>query len=250
MSDTDSHSHGHLAGRRSEVVAWTQATEALDARRMAALEAMLDPGERARAHRFTFAADRRDFVAAHGLLKEMVGRWLGLPPSRLRMLADAPGAKPRLIAPPGCAGLDVSISHCRGLVAGIGGFGCSVGIDAESFDARTFGGEIGPSLAKELFSREEIRWLRSRPTTTSASLLRLWTLKEALAKADGGGLGIGLHRCIVLPDPPRLLRLPARMGPVSAWMLRQWNPMPRHVVALACRVPEGEARSLDIVNLQ
>jgi 4'-phosphopantetheinyl transferase len=249
MSDTEAHRRGDFGGRRSEVVAWTLATDALDRRRATALEAMLDSGERARAHRFAFAADRRDFVAAHGLYKEMLGRWLGLAPSQLRMLADAPGAKP-LVTAPGCVGLDVNISHCRGLVACVGGFGCCVGIDAESLDAGTSGGEIGPSLAAELFSREEIRWLRGRPPlTTGASLLRLWTLKEALAKADGGGLGLGLGGCVVLPDPPRLLSLPQRMGAVSEWTLRQWTPTPRHVVAIACRIPAGEARALDIVDL-
>jgi phosphopantetheinyl transferase len=77
---------------------------------MTALEAMLDPGERARAGRFTFPADRRDFVAAHGLFKEMLAGWLGLSPSQLRMSVDAPGAKPRLTAP-GYVGLDVNITH-------------------------------------------------------------------------------------------------------------------------------------------
>lgn len=243
------HRHGQFAGQRSEVIARTLATEALDRRRMAAFEAMLDAEEGARARRFAFAADRRDFVAAHGLLKEMLGRWLGLVPSQFRILADASGAKPR-VAAPGCAGLDVNISHCRGLVACVGGFGCRVGIDAESLESESVDGEIGPSLAEELFSREEMRWLRSRPPrTTAASFLRLWTLKEALAKADGAGLGLGLDNCAVLPDPPRLLSLPPRMGAVSEWTLRQWSPTPRHVVAMACRIPAGEARSLDIIDL-
>jgi 4'-phosphopantetheinyl transferase len=249
MSDTDAQRRRRVDGRQSQVVAWTLATEALDPRRMAALEAMLDPGERARAHRFAFAADRRDFVAAHGLLKEMLGGWLGLAPSELRLLADAPGAKP-LVTAPGCGGLDVNISHCRGLVACVAAFECRVGIDAESLDAGTFDGETGPSLDEELFSREEIRWLGCRPPlATGANLLRLWTLKEALAKADGGGLDLGLGRCVVLPDPPRLLSLPPRMGAVSEWTLRQWTPTPRHVVAIACRQPAGEARVLSIVDL-
>jgi 4'-phosphopantetheinyl transferase len=239
MSDTDAHRRCHFGGRRSEIVAWTLPTEALDPRRTTALEAMLDPGERARAHRFAFAADRRDFVAAHGLLKEMLGRWLGLAPSQLRMLSDRPGAKPRVTAP-GCVGLDVNISHCRGLVACVAAFECCVGIDAESLDAATFDGNIGSSVAEELFSREEIGWLRCRPPlTTGASLLRLWTLKEALAKADGGGLGLELGRCVILPDPPRL----------AEWTLRQWSPTPRHVVAIACKVAAREARVLNAVDL-
>lgn len=209
---------------------------------------MLDSGERARAQRFAFAADRREFVAAHGLFREMLAGWLGLAPSQLRMSVAAPGAKPRLTAP-GCVGLDVNITHCRGLVACIGAFGCSVGIDAESLAAETFNGETAPPLAEEVFSGEEIRWLQGRPPPMAgASFLQLWTLKEALAKADGRGLGLGLSRCTVLPNPPRLLSLPERMGAVSEWTLRQWNPTPRHVVAIACRIPAGEVRVLDIVD--
>jgi 4'-phosphopantetheinyl transferase len=245
----DAHRRRHFGGRRSEIVAWTLATEALDPRRTAALEGMLDTDERARAHRFAFAADRRDFVAAHGLLKEKLAGWLGLAPGQLRMSAGAPGTKPRVSAP-GYVDLDVSITHCRGVVACVGAFGCSVGIDAESLDAGTLGAEIGGSLAEELFSREEIHWLHRRTSLTAgASLLRLWTLKEALAKADGGGLGLGLNRCVVLPDPPRLLSLPQRMGAIAEWTLRQWTPTSRHVVAIACRIPVGEARVLDIIDL-
>jgi 4'-phosphopantetheinyl transferase len=248
VSDPDAHRRGRFGGRRSEVGAWTLATEALDPRRMTALEAMLDLAERARARRFAFASDRRDFVAAHGLFKEMLGRWLGLAPSQFRMLADRPGAKP-LVTAPGCAGLDVNISHCRRLVACVAAFECCVGINAEATGARAFRGEIGSCVAEELFSREEIGWLRCRPPlTTGADLLRLWTLKEALAKADGGGLGLGLGGCVVLPDPPRLLGLPPQMGAVSEWTLRQWTPTPRHVVAIACRIAAGETRVLNIVD--
>jgi 4'-phosphopantetheinyl transferase len=249
VGSSDAHYARHLSGQQSQVVAWTLATETLDQRRTTALEAMLNPGERARADRFVFAADRRDFVAAHGLFREMLGNWLGLAPSQLRMSVDAPGAKPRLITR-GYVGLDVNITHCRGLVACIGGFGCSVGIDAEPLAAGTFNADSAPSAAEEVFSGDEIRWLRGRPPPTAgASLLQLWTLKEALAKADGGGIGLGLSRCTVLPDPPRLLRLPERMGAVSEWTLRQWNPTPRHVVAIAFRAPRREVPMVDIVDL-
>src|SRR5258707_10541067 len=95
----DAHRQCHFRGQRSQVVAWTLATETLNPHRMTALEAMLDPDEWARADRFTFPADRRDFVAAHGLFKEMLAAWLGLPPSQLRLSVDPPAAKPRLTAP-------------------------------------------------------------------------------------------------------------------------------------------------------
>jgi 4'-phosphopantetheinyl transferase len=232
------------ADRRSQVVAWSLATEALEFPAIRMLEAWLDPAERARARRLAVPTDRRDFIAAHGLLREMLGRTFELAPNELRLLPGARGAKPRMVAP-GCIDLDVNISHCRGLVACIGGFGCSVGIDAEAFDL-----EVDTSLAEQFFSREEVRWLRSQPRrTASANFLRLWTLKEALAKADGGGLGIGLDRCVVLPDPPRLLALPPQMGAISEWILRQWTPTPRHVVAMACRIPEGEGRTVNVVDL-
>src|SRR5215204_5676289 len=57
--------------------------------------ATLTPDERGRAQRFHFDRDRRRFVVARGLLREILGRCVGLAPALLRFAYDEYG-KPSL----------------------------------------------------------------------------------------------------------------------------------------------------------
>ena len=56
---------------------------------------MLDREERERAERFRFEHDRRDFIAAHVLLRSMLTFYLGRPAAGWRFTADDVG-KPRI----------------------------------------------------------------------------------------------------------------------------------------------------------
>ena len=69
------------------------------ATRLAGLGAYLTPEEMARAGRYRFPAPRRRFVAARGLLRELLGAYLELDPARLRFRQNAWG-KPLLLEPP------------------------------------------------------------------------------------------------------------------------------------------------------
>ena len=205
-------------------------TEALSPHRLEKLEALLDADERATAARRVRATDRRDTVAAHGLLKELLGDWLGVAPADCRLRYGAAGEKPRL-AKSSCHGIDVSMTHCDGLAACAAGLAGSVGIDAEPLDMN-----VDVALAADIFSTGEQRWLRCQPEgEVRANFLRLWTLKEAVIKADGRGLSLPLASFTLLPDPPRMIDAPSWMGAPSRWSLRQWMPTPRHIAAFAYR---------------
>ncbi|HEY1941365.1 MAG TPA: 4'-phosphopantetheinyl transferase superfamily protein [Roseiarcus sp.] len=218
------------------------ATEELSISRMSALEALLDADERRRVARLASAADCRDVIAAHGLLKEMLRDRFGLAPADCRLSYGAPGTKPRLVGS-SCAELDVNITHSRGMVACAVGTECLVGIDAEPLERN-----VDLRFTTELLSADERCWLnRQSPSEAKEKFLRLWTLKEAVMKADGRGLGLPLDAFAVLPDPPRVIVAPPFMGERSRWVLRQWTPTSGYVVALAYvrRADDSGAAELD-----
>lgn len=194
------------------------------------LEALLDVDERRAAARLVRAADRRDVAAAHGLLRELLGEWLGLAPASCRLHYGAAGGKPRLATLSPCD-IDVSITHCDGLAACAAGLAGAVGIDAEPLDR-----DVDVTLAADVFSAEERHWLHRQPAgEVKVNFLRLWTLKEAVIKADGRGLSLPLASFTVLPDPPRMVDAPSLIGAPPRWSLSQWMPTPRHIAAFAYR---------------
>ena len=96
-------------------------------------------------------------------------------------------------------GLSVSISHSGALVA------CAVstrpiGVDVE----QTGRPEADMALARRICAPEELSLIESAATSGGAAsvLLRLWTRKEALAKALGTGLSFPLERLDVSRDVP------------------------------------------------
>jgi phosphopantetheinyl transferase len=145
---------------------WWEPTDGLDPQAVERAAVALADEERACAARFRFAADRRDYVIAHDLLR--------------RSLA-ACEASP--VAP------SFSLSHARGLVACAIAGGVPVGVDAERIDAPI----AIDTFAQRFFSHHEVAALRRCPEPERpARLVELWTLKEAFAKAMGLGLTLDL----------------------------------------------------------
>jgi 4'-phosphopantetheinyl transferase len=143
----------------------------------------LDGEERARASRLVFEPDQRAFVAAHGLLRIALSRVAGGDPRDWRFVRDARGKPSAAGALAG--GLSFSLSHARSMVACAWAPGGLLGIDVEEIPDR----EPDGVLLAACCSPEEIARLRALPAPDrSLEFTRLWTLKEAVAKARGAGL--------------------------------------------------------------
>jgi 4'-phosphopantetheinyl transferase len=145
---------------------------------------VLDDEERATFERFSFDAERRDYAAAHALLRTMLSEVQpNVAPEDWRF-ARAPWGKP-LLAPPPAPWVGLSLSHGKGIVACAVSKDVEIGIDAECADRRV---DV-ELLAREVCSAHEQGQLRAAPADARLSLfLDLWTLKEAYLKALGVGI--------------------------------------------------------------
>ena len=173
----------------SEVAVWYCFTDTLNAAALRDLESVLSPEEHARRQRLLFPHDRRDFAAAHGLLRLALSRYADLPPQAWRFESGLFG-KPSIIAEQaGTPPLTFNLTHTRGLVACAVARGTAIGIDAERLDARADASEVAPLC----FAPSELRLLDAcGPEEYTTRFFELWTLKEAYIKAVGGGLSMPL----------------------------------------------------------
>ena len=202
------------------------------------LAVLLNAEEFARARRFHFERDRRHFTAARGLLRLLVGRYLGADPAAVRF-GYGPRGKPFVTSPGGTA-LRFNLSHSHGRALFAFASGREVGIDLEA-GARL--GDDWPGLVRRVFSARERGELFSLPAGRQrAAFLNGWTRKEAFLKATGLGLVDGLQSIEVTLDPscaPVLLAAGETTGPLGRWTIHDLRRGEDYAAAL---VVEGDTR--------
>lgn len=142
---------------------------------------ILTAEEAAAADRLRDARDRLASVASKALVRLGLAAVTGRAAAGIVLARDARG-KPLL---PEAPGVQFSVSHTRGLVA-LALHDQAIGCDAEPVD------RVVPPDAIEVLAAEEIFALRGLQAGAVRDLafLRLWTVKEAYAKAKGFGLAV------------------------------------------------------------
>jgi 4'-phosphopantetheinyl transferase len=156
----------------------------------------LSEDERARADRFRFERDRARYIVGRGLLRRLLGEYLGLASAEIRF-AYGPNDKPRLERET----LHFNLSHSGPIALYAFNRDTEVGVDIELGDA-----DLSKELiAERFFSPSETASLRSLPQALqSQAFLACWTRKEAFIKARGDGLSLALDSFDVSlqPDTP------------------------------------------------
>lgn len=154
-------------------------------------ERLLSGAELERAGRIRVAGARDEFVVGRAALRVLMGKALDLDPRTLPLRVDAFG-KPCV---PG--GVHSNVSHSRGLIYVALCREAAVGVDVEWIDA----GLEALDLAEANFTSPEAANIASEPAgmDRARAFCRIWTRKEAVAKAAGLGLRIPL-RHIAVPD--------------------------------------------------
>jgi 4'-phosphopantetheinyl transferase len=184
------------------------------------------------------AADRRRYVAAHGLLRHILAGYAGLAPSEMRV-ERAPEGKPRLLHP---RDLRFNLSHSEGIGVVAVALAREVGIDIEAVRPL----DDLESLVGTCFSAVERTQFAALPEPSRLlAFFEAWTRKEAFLKALGEGLSRPLDSFDVTlrpGDPPRILRVEGEPGLAERYSLRELRPAAGFVGALAVEGTEARVR--------
>jgi 4'-phosphopantetheinyl transferase len=199
------------------------------------LQSTLTPDEHERAGRFHFQRDRQHFVAARGMLREILGRYLNAESASLRFGYTAYG-KPYLTDECGGRWLRFNVSHSGELALYAVSRERELGVDIERVRTDIEHREI----ATQFFSEREVAALCALPEQAQHTAFFLcWTRKEAYIKGIGEGLSLPLNSFDVslAPDEPAtLLAVRGDMQEAARWTLRALQPGEGYEAAL---VAEG-----------
>lgn len=163
--------------------------------------------------RWADPGDRPLADAAHDLARAMLGDVLRVDPAAVSWIyrcstCGGPHGKPYV------DGVHFSLSHTQGLVA-VAVAADPVGIDVEVVTPRFDAAELA---GVALTGTERARFDTLPAEVKVAAMLRTWTRKEALLKADGRGLSVSPDRVGVAAaeEPPALVEWTETDRPAGA----------------------------------
>jgi 4'-phosphopantetheinyl transferase len=195
----------------------------------AALARLLVADERTRAARVRLASARRRFVVARGVLRDVLGRYLGVAPDALAFAYGAQG-KPALATPSGDApALRFNVAHSASVAVCAIGRGREVGVDVEHLRDL----DVMRLAARFYAPAEQAALAALPPEVARHTFFRLWACKEAYLKAVGTGVSRPLREVdVALADEPRLA-IAGDAAEGGRWTLRELAVDPAYAAALA-----------------
>jgi 4'-phosphopantetheinyl transferase len=203
------------------------------------LHCLLAADEHKRVRRFHQAYGREMFIIARGLLRKLLGSYLGLRPGDLS-LGDSVNGKPELLQH-GQGEVHFNVAHSGDVI--VIAFGCHrrVGVDVEQV-------QLDHSLravAERFFSDAERIALRALPQPEYLqAFYRCWTRKEAYLKATGAGLTVPLDTFDVSVRDDHsydLVQNESVEGGMEYWRLQNLNMDSGYAAALATECWPGDA---------
>ena len=219
----------HLVLPRDEIHVWCASLDQPPAR-VADLEQMLSFDERSRARRYRFARDRQHFIIRRGLLRLLLGDYLGVELGGLQF-HSGPYGKLLLAEMPGAYTPRFNVSHSHELALFAFARDREVGVDIEYVRPVAEAEQI----AGRYFSAQERDTLRDLPPDRLYEQFFIyWTSLEAYLKASGMGLAGAESKGLLSPDDAsRAALLQENEAQSLNWPIYCVRPAPGYVAALA-----------------
>lgn len=192
----------------------------------------LSTDERIRSERFYFEQDKNYFVVGRGLLRTILGIYLGMEPSQLQF-CYGPCGKPYLAETTDGSTLNFNLSHSQGLALYAIARFHRIGIDLEYIRPISEAEQI----ARHFFSPQENAVFQALlPSQKQAAFFNCWTRKEAYLKAIGDGLAFPLEQLDVslFPgEPAQIYSIKGDRSVAARWSLQELTPAPSYTATLA-----------------
>ena len=183
--------------------------------------AALSDEERARAARLRMVGDRAAYVHGHAAMRLLIERQLGRSLHR-RPFDVTPAGKPWL------AGVAIGFSYSRSRQRAAIGIvnGEDLGVDIEAIEPGGTNGEV----AHAHFADSDLAWLRAAADARlrERRFCRLWVIREAVLKAEGGGLTRPLATVEIRIDGDAL-----ELADASRWRIVEAPPLADYAAAAA-----------------
>lgn len=221
---------GDLSLDQNEIHIWRCSLDQPEQKIMA-LAGTLTDDEAKRAERFHFERDRLHFIAARGILRVILGRYLKVAPVDVHFSYGRNG-KP-LLAGEKESRLCFNVSHSRDLALYAFTYDGKIGVDVEYIDRD----RAIAHIVERFYSPGEISALKSLPQDKQHdAFFTYWTCKEAYLKAEGTGLSFGLDKVEISMTQEKQVSLAAINGDAqkaALWSLQIMNPAAGYAAALA-----------------
>jgi len=154
----------------------------------------LDTEEQHKAIRMVREEDRHHYVLAHGGLRAVLSRYLGIGPDRVALSRSEAG-KPSLVGEiRGRPAITFNMSHAQGRALIAVSKGQEVGVDLERI---RFDVEVGKLSERYFTPSEHTAVMQSTHEQRTTRFFRYWVAKEAVLKAWGVGIR-GLGQCEIV----------------------------------------------------
>jgi 4'-phosphopantetheinyl transferase len=211
-----------------------------------AMASTLSPDERDRANRFRFERDRDRYVMSRGILRRLLGDYLGVSAGSLQFRYNQYG-KPYLAKESLPHPVHFNLSHSCGLVLFAFSRDQEIGVDLErirmDFDFE--------NVAKTILPPEEFTKLCSLERAARfTEFFRLWTRIEAWAKAQGIGTSLldGARIASSRDDDSVWQNLYIPSGKFSNWRIDEFTPDPDYVASVASTLAEASLKHWEYPN--
>jgi 4'-phosphopantetheinyl transferase len=175
---------------------------------------------------------RKHFINRRGILRTILGYYLGVEPSRLQFCYGK-NEKSVLADMFGNGYVHFNLSHSKGLALYAFSRHHEIGVDFEHIrDIPEM-----EQIARRFFSAGENAVFHALPKSKKKEVFfSFWTRKEAVLKATGDGLSRPLDRfdvSLAPGEPARLLRIDGGSKTIPQWLVQDLKPAPGFAAAFA-----------------